>query len=281
MLTGSQSKKVKGLGLHKLSTFGLLRPLKQTDAVELIDWLLDSGYLKQIETTKFRPVTQISESGRSAMSSQVIEKVWVRMPGSLVASISKTLPGRKPKFSSEVEMKAAEVPSDVEIQTAKVALQDDVESEFESVSESPEQEIAAELTELREDIALAGSNSSSESADAEVSTRKTRVDASDSGTVKPSYYWTWKLMQDGYDIGQVRQVRQIDDATVCEHLIIATENELRAEVDWVLTSGQIEELCQFVHDNPESSRAVLLSRLPAGFNAHQLIYYLNATAANV
>ena len=47
MLTGSQSKKVKGMGLHKLSTFGLLSPMRQSDACDLLDcligpWLLEA-----------------------------------------------------------------------------------------------------------------------------------------------------------------------------------------------------------------------------------------------
>jgi len=60
MLTGSTSKKIKQMGLDRISTHGLLSSLRQTDVVDLMDFLLARGYLSQVETTKFRPTLQVT-----------------------------------------------------------------------------------------------------------------------------------------------------------------------------------------------------------------------------
>ena len=71
MLTGSSSRKIQKNGLHKLSTFGLLSGLRQMDVVTLIDWLIDHGYLKQSEQTRFRPILEITDSGRELMRGDI------------------------------------------------------------------------------------------------------------------------------------------------------------------------------------------------------------------
>jgi len=63
MLCGSTSSKMKKLRLEHLSTFGLLSELKQTDVVELIEWLLGIDYVDQVEHERFRPVLSVSSSG--------------------------------------------------------------------------------------------------------------------------------------------------------------------------------------------------------------------------
>jgi ATP-dependent DNA helicase RecQ len=67
MLTGSQSKDLTGLRLDKLSTFGLLSELKQTEAVALLDALISAGLIDQVETQKFRPLVTLSERGADVM----------------------------------------------------------------------------------------------------------------------------------------------------------------------------------------------------------------------
>lgn len=67
MLTGSQSKDLTGLRLDKLSTFGLMDDLKQTEAVALLDTLIHVGLIEQIENQKFRPVVQLTTRGTDVM----------------------------------------------------------------------------------------------------------------------------------------------------------------------------------------------------------------------
>ena len=68
MLCGSTSDKVGKLNLDKLSTFGLLRRLRQTEVVELLDALIVIGYVEQVEVDRFRPILQLSARGSEVMS---------------------------------------------------------------------------------------------------------------------------------------------------------------------------------------------------------------------
>ena len=96
MLTGSSSKKVKQMGLSKLSTFGLLKPLRQSDVVELMEFLIQQVFIEQVSTTKFRPTTKISPSGRRLMAGTEMIDLTTMMPSKLVNQLSRTLRGKTP-----------------------------------------------------------------------------------------------------------------------------------------------------------------------------------------
>lgn len=67
MLCGSASSKMKKLRLEGLSTYGLLSELKQTDVVELLDWLIGVDYVEQVEHERFRPVLGVTDSGKAVL----------------------------------------------------------------------------------------------------------------------------------------------------------------------------------------------------------------------
>jgi ATP-dependent DNA helicase RecQ len=67
MLCGSESAKIKKLHFDKLSTFGLLKHLKQTEVVSLIDGLISLGCLRQEEIEEYRPVVKLSDFGIEVM----------------------------------------------------------------------------------------------------------------------------------------------------------------------------------------------------------------------
>jgi ATP-dependent DNA helicase RecQ len=67
MLCGSKNEKVKKFGLDRLSTFGLLKHLKQAEVVTLVEALISIGCLEQEEVDKFRPVVKLTEFGREVM----------------------------------------------------------------------------------------------------------------------------------------------------------------------------------------------------------------------
>ena len=98
MLAGSESKKVKSFGLHKLSTFGLLSAMKQTEVNRLLDWLIDQGLILQMETTKFRPVVQISDEGKRMMASLDGFELAKRLPIGLADLLNRALKGKQPRL---------------------------------------------------------------------------------------------------------------------------------------------------------------------------------------
>lgn len=78
MLTGSGSVKMERLGLNKLSTFGLLKRLKQPEVTELLDALIHVDYLKQSFPEPHRPITKLTEQGVAVMKAD--EPIRVRLP---------------------------------------------------------------------------------------------------------------------------------------------------------------------------------------------------------
>ncbi len=88
MLCGSGNAKMEKLGLNRLSTFGLLKHLKQPDAVTLIDGLIAAGYLQQTEVDQHRPVVRMTEEGSEVMRGTAEMRVDLPIPVELLQKIS-------------------------------------------------------------------------------------------------------------------------------------------------------------------------------------------------
>ena len=67
MLAGSKSSKLTKFRLDRLSTFGLLSHLRQTDVSALLDALLSVGLLEQVDVERNRPVLQLTGVGQDVM----------------------------------------------------------------------------------------------------------------------------------------------------------------------------------------------------------------------
>ncbi|MEM9825025.1 MAG: ATP-dependent DNA helicase RecQ [Planctomycetota bacterium] len=70
MLCGSKNKKLQNLRLHRLSTYGLLGSLRQSEIVDIIDALAAAALVTQVEVEQRRPTVQITDAGRRVMMSQ-------------------------------------------------------------------------------------------------------------------------------------------------------------------------------------------------------------------
>jgi ATP-dependent DNA helicase RecQ len=272
MLTGSNSKKIKGLSLHRLSTFGLLKPLRQSDAGQLLDWLIDMGYLKQIETTKFRPITKISTRGQRLMSGAGEFDCVVQLPKTLANQLIRACQGKKPHIKSDEDSDEPDKGpeqgdvEDLDITPNSISQPDvskEAKSELESVNHGANDLVDDVSPELDGDLNEVPATDEP----------SYRVDSADA--VKPSYYWTWKLVGDGYGIEEVQQIRQIDVETLQQHLLQAAENRFESAPHWLLSDAQISRLTQYVGENEGLAKAALISRLPAELTTQQLLYFLN------
>jgi ATP-dependent DNA helicase RecQ len=71
MLVGSKAKQIEKFGLNRLSTFGLLSPLNESEASELIDALVLAGLLQLVEEVRFRPLVRLTSRGEDVMKGTV------------------------------------------------------------------------------------------------------------------------------------------------------------------------------------------------------------------
>ena len=67
MLCGSNNARITKLRLNKLSTFGLLQHLKQSEVLLIIDALIALRCVQQVDLEQFRPVLELTEFGEELM----------------------------------------------------------------------------------------------------------------------------------------------------------------------------------------------------------------------
>ena len=91
--------------------------------------------------------------------------------------------------------------------------------------------------------------------------------------VQPSFYWTWRLLWDGFDVEQCKRIRRLDDLQVLAHLLQAEDHGLASRVEWVLQPGQLKRLAQVVGDRTPRRLRPLLEQLP-GLRLEHLQLYL-------
>lgn len=279
MLTGSTAKKVKQSGMQKLSTFGLLRRLRQSDVSDLIEWLVERNYLAQVESTRFRPTVAISPAGVDVMRGKANYFFADQVPVALSRQLSGVLKGMTPhRVEAESPDTTQERTSEVEdfgtapIDPTAPETNDGTDpGSRQSGLSFEEAETESELEQALEEELDSDDSEGEEELSSELNLR---VDLPDEGAIKPTFYWTWRLLADGYSATHLQQVRGIDLETVYEHAILAGQNQLSIRPEWLLTSeiqGQLDEVIQEVESEELS---VLLTQLPSTVSPQQLRYYL-------
>jgi ATP-dependent DNA helicase RecQ len=71
MLCGSKNKKLTQWKLNRLSTYAMLSSLKQSDVVEILDVLVETGLAQQREVDERRPTIELTETGEQVMHAKI------------------------------------------------------------------------------------------------------------------------------------------------------------------------------------------------------------------
>jgi ATP-dependent DNA helicase RecQ len=91
MLCGSKSAKLTKWKLDRLSTYGLLNYLTQTEVSQLLDVLMERRLVEQIDVDRHRPVLQLTDYGSQVMKSNAPLKGPLPLPGDLLAKLRRSL----------------------------------------------------------------------------------------------------------------------------------------------------------------------------------------------
>ncbi len=179
MLCGSQSAKVRKWKLDQLSTFGVLRELKQDEVGELLNMLVDEKLLTQSDVDRYRPVVQLTPAGWEVLRGER-RADGLRFPADLAARLQRRSAPSARRKPTRREPLSPESPAD-----------------------SPP---AAPPTAT-------------------------------TAAPQPEYFWTWRLLADGYSLRECAAIRRLESAAVVDHLrqaaragLSATDG-LPAEVD--------------------------------------------------
>ena len=104
--------------------------------------------------------------------------------------------------------------------------------------------------------------------------RRLRLDMPDENAIKPSFYWTWRLLSDGYSPAHLQQVRGIELGTVFDHAILAALNQLPTELTWLLSNSDIKAIQKLIDEMGTDEFSELLNELPPNLSAQQVQFYL-------
>jgi uncharacterized protein YpbB len=100
-------------------------------------------------------------------------------------------------------------------------------------------------------------------------------DPAEPDQVHPSFYWTWRLLNDGYTPSECEQIRGLDAAQVLDHALQARERKLPVRAAWFLHADQLSALDQIIGDRSVPSIRPVLEQLPEGIlYAHVQLYLL-------
>ena len=289
MLKGSAAKKVSQLGLNRLSTYGLLSKLRQSDIVSLLEFLIQCGFIEQFETTKFRPTIRMADAAKDILAGDRYIDLTQSMPPALVKEIVRRLRDKQPFLTEPAEPVDEIAESDSVVAESTDAHEEPVQAESETAETTADYDEPVDSSEITSNIVppadLPRAEPASVQAQEAPETRaanagvEQRVDLPEAEDIQPSFYWTWRLLTQGYRPHHIQQVRNLDQSTIFSHALRAAESNMPMKAQWLLDETQIAALESFVAAHPNQRPASMLSNLPEGITADQLLLFLKTEKA--
>ncbi len=273
MLCGSKNKKLQQWKLHRLSTYGLLSDLRQTEVVQAMDSLIEAGLLEQKEVDERRPTIHITDFGRRVMHAQDPLPETIRF--SFVLAKRLAMAARTIESGDVQTTGGGEQPSDAAGETDRSGVADELAtrlkrwrhktsaafgipayrvltnatidriSEAQPTSTEHLEAISgvgpATISQYGEDIlqvirdCLESTGHSSEEVAADVSPNVEDAprDGVPTETPSQSFYWTWRLFRDGYAASQITLIRRLEPEQLVDDLVTAVAAGHPVDPTWI------------------------------------------------
>jgi ATP-dependent DNA helicase RecQ len=281
MLCGSNSAKVKKLRLDQLSTFGILGQLKQAEVTNLIDLLIAVGCLEQEDIDRFRPVLRLTTLGGDVMRGKAELPASLRLPGELRLKLRRSNAARR---VSDVEIQKSEVRSQrISIQTSRPTETAGPSDPYSAVGNDdefpPDDSWIIGLTP--EETVESGPDDPSATPPMN-SAAPTPSSAEEEASVavnRPSYYWTWRLLSQGFSVAECQAIRGIPYETVLDHVLQASEGDLEVRAEWCLSAELLAALDRLVRRGTPQPIRPLLAQLPPGTRYEEVQVFLKCNAS--
>ncbi len=245
MLCGSKSTKISKFNLQRLSTYGMLRCLKQDGVAELLKALISAGCLEQYGEAD-RPRLRLTELGQQVMLGHAtLERL--ALPDDVVGTLRSFRP-----------------PADGTPRKTETSAKPQAVEPREPESEPSSQEIA----------------------EARPATVQPRVVApivsvpAVSG-LKPSHYWTWRLLSAGFTVEDCQAIRGMEREVVLDHTLRAIDSGWPVDVHWFLRPEQVVALETVIGPEPPPRIRPLLAKLPQGMRYEDVQLYLKCRSGGL
>jgi len=92
--------------------------------------------------------------------------------------------------------------------------------------------------------------------------RDTPIHELERQATKPNFYWTWRLLHDGYSAEQCEQIRGVSAEDLLDHALLALEHNLPVKAEWFLSEDELATLENAIGEKPPSRMRALLDQLP-------------------
>lgn len=298
MLCGSSAAGVKKMRFDQLSTFGLLKNLKQTEVMTLIDSLLDVGCLTQVSPEPGRPRVQLTELGEQVMREQVTLPRIILLPDVLLSklngkssrsSVSEAIEpavltrGSMPSISVQANKEPTKEPSSKTPNDLNSILAEQEDGEGLSQSggmvferdwqqqEHSEREWEPEREQEDERIFyLDKPEMEVNSATHEEIARK----SVENPARQPRHYWVWRMLSAGFSAQECQAALGMDADDLLDAALRAAEEGWPVASEWCLSNDEQMRLGQLVSREPEIKRRPQSAKLPPGLSYQHLQWFL-------
>jgi DNA-binding MarR family transcriptional regulator len=277
MLCGSASAKVKKLNFDKLSTYGLLKHLKQADVVTLIEALIAVGLLEQSEFDRFRPVVELTPAGAEVMRGAAPLDVALPIPDELLWKIRYSYPG--PEAVAKAESGGRKAEGGREKREGR-------RGKAEGIAELANDEMwhgnaVAEYEPHvpRETVSSDLAADASFAASARVRRDAAAPAADTTSPIRSSHYWTWRLLVAGFSPAECAAIRGMTSEAVLDDAVRAAESGWSVRPEWFLGPELLATLSRVVAKEKSPDARTLLTRLPPGTREAEVSLYLKCRAA--
>ncbi len=250
MLCGSKAAKITKLRLDQLSTFGLLEHLTQVEVAALLEALIATGHLAQVDLDQHRPVLELTTEGVELMKGQREFEGALPVSDEILAKIRGDQPAPAPPDPRELEPldvdpqvldrlklwrkqkgsftgqplylilsnRSLEELAAAQPQTREALL------EISGIGQRKLEQYGAELLDLLADGAKPPDHDMSAKDDASITSES---DAPSEGkgvptASRPSCFWSWRLIQAGLSPEEAAAARGISVETLRRELDQAT-----------------------------------------------------------
>jgi ATP-dependent DNA helicase RecQ len=244
MLVGSKAKEMSRGGIDRLSTYGILSSLKESEALTLIDALLAVRLLMQVEETPRRPLVRLTPRGEEVMKGQAELTERLELHPRLIAKLEGVVRVENPSQSAPPAPHERNVP-----------IEDSSPDDFDVANA----ELAADF-EPDEPLP---------------SPAKHAIHPPQANhQAQPPHYWTWRVLASGFSADECCQIRGLSADELHDQLLHAAQDGQPVDPRWVLTSAQIAALDKLISRIPARSLPEQLPTLPAGIQERQAKLYL-------
>jgi ATP-dependent DNA helicase RecQ len=235
-LCGSQNAKIQKLNLHRLSGFGLLKGLRQSDAVELLDALLAAGLLKQKEVNRNRPTVQVAAEWMDVAQRPQLLSMTEIPPR--VATRLRALQARQPRPPQESQA------SRVNPETRHATHTEESQPKPPSLSRGTSSlENADPSTGRRpaegsaEQHRTASANEQTLGPDETQDAMRSPSTAGRGKSGQPDWVWTVALFEKRFSWNEVMEIRRMDDDDLAASLCAALRAGQSISRSWVPSAG--------------------------------------------